>query len=47
MWHKGADGKPNKEEPVKVDDHGVDGLRYGVMYAESFGVPLRRSRRAA
>ena len=30
-WHKGADGKPNKEEPVKDDDHGMDTMRYMVM----------------
>lgn len=34
MWHKSADGKPNKEEPVKVDDHAMDALRYAVMYVD-------------
>jgi hypothetical protein len=27
-WAKAADGKPNKEEPVKEFDHGLDALRY-------------------
>ena len=27
-WKKYDDGKPNKEEPVKVNDHGCDGTRY-------------------
>ena len=34
MWVKSADGKPTKEQPVKVNDHGLDALRYGVMYAD-------------
>lgn len=33
-WAKAADGKPNKEEPLKLDDHGMDGSRYGVMYLD-------------
>jgi phage terminase large subunit len=47
MWHKGADGRPNKEEPVKVDDHGMDAMRYAVRHVDSFGSVMRRSRRAA
>ena len=27
--------KANKEEPVKENDHGCDGIRYGVMYLDS------------
>lgn len=34
-YPKGADGKPLKEEPVKMDDHGCDAMRYGVAYADS------------
>ena len=30
VWQKGADGKPLKEAPVKVDDHGQDAMRYAV-----------------
>ena len=33
-WPQGQDGKPVKEEPVKVDDHGMDALRYAVMYVD-------------
>lgn len=29
-WKKYEDGKPNKEEPVKVNDHGCDTTRYMV-----------------
>jgi hypothetical protein len=36
-WSKQADGKPNKEEPIKVDDHGMDCMRYVVMYLEQYG----------
>lgn len=31
LWPQGQDGKPNKEVPVQVDDHGMDALRYMVM----------------
>lgn len=31
-WPKGSDGKPVKESPVKVNDHGMDAMRYAVMY---------------
>lgn len=31
MWKKAPDGKPIKEEPNGIDDHGCDALRYAVM----------------
>jgi PBSX family phage terminase large subunit len=31
MWAKGADGKPNKEEPLDLNNHGCDAMRYAVM----------------
>ncbi len=34
-WTKYADGKPNKEEPVKVNDHGCDDTRYLVMHVDN------------
>lgn len=34
VWPKGQDGKPRKEEPVKKDDHGMDAMRYAVMYLD-------------
>lgn len=36
-WQQAPDGKPAKEEPVKVDDHGVDATRYGVMWLDGLG----------
>lgn len=36
-YPEGKDGKPVKEEPVKVYDHGMDALRYGVMYLDAVG----------
>lgn len=33
-WQKGQDGKAVKEEPVKLNDHGMDGMRYMVKYFE-------------
>lgn len=34
-WPKGRDGQLVKEVPVKVDDHGMDAMRYLVMYIDS------------
>lgn len=31
VWAKGADGKPVKEEPLGINDHGCDAMRYAVM----------------
>lgn len=31
MWPKGADGKPVKEVPIDLYNHGMDALRYAVM----------------
>lgn len=36
-WKKYPDGKPNKEEPVKVNDHGCDTTRYIVKQIDSAG----------
>lgn len=36
-YPKGADGKPVKEEPVKVNDHGMDAMRYAVAYVDGLG----------
>jgi hypothetical protein len=33
-WPKGSDGRPVKEVPVGVDDHGCDQMRYAVRYAD-------------
>jgi phage terminase large subunit len=38
VWPRGVDGKPDKEQPVKDNDHGMDALRYAVMYLD--GKPL-------
>lgn len=35
VWDKTPDGKPNKETPHKVDDHGMDAVRYAVMYIDN------------
>ena len=37
-WKKYDDGKPNKEEPVKINDHGCDPTRYMVMQLDSVGL---------
>jgi hypothetical protein len=35
VYAKGADGRPVKEEPVKMNDHGMDAMRYAVMSANA------------
>lgn len=35
QWQEMKDGRPVKEEPLKIDDHGMDGTRYGVMYDDN------------
>ncbi|MDE2105869.1 MAG: phage terminase large subunit [Patescibacteria group bacterium] len=37
VWPKGQDGKAVKEAPVKMDDHGMDALRYAVAYVDLVG----------
>ena len=37
VWAKTQDGRPNKEEPIKVGDHGQDAERYMVYYLDRFG----------
>ena len=37
VWHKDAEGTANKEEPVKVDDHGADAMRYLVAHQDIAG----------
>lgn len=34
-YEPGIDGKPNKEEPVKLYDHGLDAMRYAVAYVDN------------
>jgi phage terminase large subunit len=31
QWAPTAEGRPDREEPLKVNDHGCDALRYLVM----------------
>lgn len=35
-WKKYDDGKPNKEEPIKLNDHGCDTQRYIVAHVDGF-----------
>jgi hypothetical protein len=37
VWARGKDDKPVKEEPVKLNDHGCDALRYAVAYVDDLG----------
>jgi PBSX family phage terminase large subunit len=35
VWPKGVDGKPIKEKPVDLYNHGMDALRYAVRWADA------------
>ncbi len=35
VWAKSPEGRTLKEEPEKVNDHGLDALRYAVMYVDN------------
>lgn len=35
VWQLPADGRPAKEEPVKLNDHGMDTTRYLAMYLDT------------
>lgn len=37
-WQKTPDGKPNKEQPLKINDHGCDPMRYLVYGLENSAV---------
>lgn len=34
VWEPGKDGKEEKENPLKLDDHGMDGVRYIVAHRD-------------
>jgi hypothetical protein len=36
-WPKGRDGRPVKEVPVDVDNHGMDSCRYVCAYVDGLG----------
>lgn len=38
VWARAQDGRPAKEEPLKLNDHGMDAMRYAVMYAGGAGL---------
>lgn len=40
-WPRSTDGRPVKEVPVQVNDHGMDALRYAVMYADKGRMKMR------
>lgn len=35
VWAQPGDGRPAKEEPVKMNDHGCDAMRYAAMYLDA------------
>ena len=43
VWEQPKDGRTSKEHPVKADDHGMDAMRYGVMYADGPSAKMTQS----
>lgn len=41
VWPQAVDGKAIKEAPVKVNDHGMDAMRYAVMYIDGSPATLQ------
>ncbi len=39
IWQTTPDGRPDKEEPVKLNDHGLDALRYATLYVDGPRAP--------
>lgn len=37
VWPKGKDGKPRKETPLDMNNHGMDAMRYAVAYVDLQG----------
>jgi hypothetical protein len=37
VWQESKEGKAEKEEPLKVDDHGMDAMRYMVYHLDGIG----------
>jgi len=35
IWQTTPEGRPNKEEPLKINDHGADTMRYAAMYLDN------------
>lgn len=46
-WQKMPDGKPDKEEPDKKYDHGMDTTRYAVMYLDAHQMSMQVVPKAA
>ena len=40
VWEPTPDNRPNKDTPLKMNDHSMDSLRYAVMYTYSGGASL-------
>ena len=36
-WSKATEGRATKEEPVKLNDHGCDAMRYAIAYIDDLG----------
>ena len=44
VWQKTADGRPNKEIPLDLNNHGMDAMRYGVMHLDAVQPVVQQTR---
>jgi phage terminase large subunit len=44
VWQEGRDGRPNREEPAKEFDHGMDAMRYLVAFVDKLRAPKKAVR---
>lgn len=42
VWSKQVDDKPNKDVPIKLNDHGMDTKRYVVCYVDNIGYEIAK-----
>ena len=40
LWHPAKDGRADKEEPIKQNDHSMDAMRYAMMAIDKPLVPI-------
>jgi hypothetical protein len=40
VYPQAKDGKPNKEEPIDLNNHGLDALRYAIAFVDDLGAEL-------
>jgi len=44
VWQETKDGRPNKEQPLKANDHAMDATRYAVMHLDAVQPVVQQTR---